>query len=158
MEEGPGEAGATAQGMERRVMPRCVVDEEAALLLVGRGTRVPCRIVELSLSGCRMSTMERIPAIGEQRVEATFKVRGIAFRFGGVIEWTEDTGLVGIRFVDLIPRRRDELIRSEERVEATFKVRGIAFRFGGVIEWTEDTGLVGIRFVDLIPRRRDELI
>ena len=118
MEEGPGEAGATAQGMERRVMPRCVVDEEAALLLVGRGTRVPCRIVELSLSGCRMSTMERIPAIGEQRVEATFKVRGIAFRFGGVIEWTEDTGLVGIRFVDLIPRRRDELIEVLRELEA----------------------------------------
>jgi hypothetical protein len=80
------------------------------LLLVGRDARVPCRIVELSLTGCRLSTRERVQAVGEPRVEAIFKIQGIAFRFGGAIEWTDGQGLVGIRFVDLIPRRRDELI------------------------------------------------
>jgi len=99
-------------------MPRCALDEEAVLLLVGRGARVPCRIVELSLTGCRMRTRERLSAGGELRVEATFKVHGIAFRFGGAIEWAEDTGLVGIRFVELIPRRRDELIEVLCELEA----------------------------------------
>jgi c-di-GMP-binding flagellar brake protein YcgR len=117
MQEEATREGLTAQDLERRVMPRCAVDEDALLLLVGRGARVNCRIVELSLSGCRMSTTERLPAVGELRVEATFKVQGIAFRFGGVIEWADGNGLVGIRFVELIPRRRDELIEVLRELE-----------------------------------------
>jgi len=116
-EEATGER-STAQEMERRKMPRCPVDEEAVLLLVGRDARVPCRIVELSLTGCRMSTREQVPAVGELRVEAMFKIQGIAFRFGGVIEWADGQGLVGIRFVDLIPRRKDELIEVLCELEA----------------------------------------
>ena len=115
-EEATGER-PTAQEMERRKMPRCPVDEEAVLLLVGRDARVPCRIVELGLTGCRMSTKERVPAVSELRVEAMFKLQGIAFRFGGAIEWA-DNGLVGIRFVDLIPRRKDELIEVLCELEA----------------------------------------
>jgi hypothetical protein len=94
---------------ERRDMPRCALDEEATLLLVGHGGWVQCRIVELSLAGCRISTMERLPAGSGHRVEAVFKVRGVAFRFFGVAEWTDGLNLVGIRFVDMPARRRDEL-------------------------------------------------
>jgi c-di-GMP-binding flagellar brake protein YcgR len=64
-----------------------------------------------------MSTRERLPAAGELRVEATFKARGIAFRFGGAIEWMDGSGLIGIRFVELIPRRRDELIEVLRELE-----------------------------------------
>jgi len=118
MEE--AEAGEVhgAQGRDRRTMPRCNVDEEAALLLVGRGNRMRCRIVELSLTGCRMSIRERLLAGSGTRVEATFKVQGIAFRFGGEIEWADDKNLVGIRFIDLIQRRRDELIEVLCELEA----------------------------------------
>jgi PilZ domain len=94
---------------ERRGMPRCAVDEEAVLLLVGHGGWVKCRIVEMSLAGCRISTMERLPAGSGHRVEAVFKLRGVAFRFIGVAEWTDGLNLVGIRFVDMPTRRRDEL-------------------------------------------------
>src|ERR1039458_3637928 len=94
---------------ERRDMPRCVVDEEAVLLLVGQGGWVKCRIVELSLAGCRISTRERLPLGSGHRVEAVFKLRGVAFRFIGVAEWTDGQNLVGIRFVDMPIRRRDEL-------------------------------------------------
>jgi c-di-GMP-binding flagellar brake protein YcgR len=118
MEEADAGEGLTAQGLDRRVMPRCALEEAAELLLVGRGNRIKCRIVELSLSGCRMSVSERLPAGSGTRVEATFKVQGIAFRFGGSIEWADDSNLVGIRFVDLIPRRRDELIEVLRELEA----------------------------------------
>lgn len=107
-----------APGQDRRIMPRCPVDEEAALLLVGRGNRMQCRIVELSLTGCRMNIRERLLAGSGTRVEATFKVQGIAFRFGGEIEWADEENLVGIRFVDLILRRRDELIEVLCELEA----------------------------------------
>jgi c-di-GMP-binding flagellar brake protein YcgR len=118
MSEGAAGEGPTAHGVERRIMPRCALDEEAVLLLVGRGARLQCRIVELSMTGCRMSTRERLPAAGELRVEASFKARGIAFRFGGAIEWMDASGLIGIRFVELIPRRRDELIEVLRELEA----------------------------------------
>jgi len=118
MDEGAAGACPTAHGVERRIMPRCALDEEAALLLVGRGARLQCRIVELSMTGCRMSTRERLPSAGELRVEASFRARGIAFRFGGVIEWMDGSGLIGIRFVELIPRRRDELIEVLRELEA----------------------------------------
>jgi hypothetical protein len=117
MEEAEAGEGLAAQGRERRMMPRCALDEDAVLLLVGRGDRMQCRIIELSLSGCRMSTRERLPAGSGTRVEATFKVQGIAFRFGGAIEWADNKNLVGIRFVDLPPRRRDELIEVLRELE-----------------------------------------
>ncbi len=105
-------------GCERRDMPRCVVDEKAVLLLVGHGGWVNCRIVELSLTGCRISTRERLPAGSGHRVEAVFKLRGVAFRFIGVSEWTDGQNLVGIRFVDMPARRRDELAEVLCEVEA----------------------------------------
>ncbi len=123
MEEEEAEDCLPAQGRERRTMPRCSVDEEAGLLFVGRGDRMQCRIVELSLTGCRMSTREQLPAGSELRVEATFKVRGIAFRFGGAIEWSDGKNLAGVRFVDLIPRRRDELVEVLCELEAEFAAK-----------------------------------
>ncbi|MGP8269874.1 MAG: PilZ domain-containing protein [Terracidiphilus sp.] len=107
----------TGLDAERRAMPRCVVNEEAVLLLVGHGGWVRCRIVELSLAGCRISTMERLAGSG-QRVEAVFKLRGVAFRFIGVAEWTDGQNLVGIRFVDMPTRRRNELVEVLCEVEA----------------------------------------
>jgi c-di-GMP-binding flagellar brake protein YcgR len=108
----------TGLGVERRSMPRCVVDEEAVLLLVGHGGWVKCRIVELGLAGCRISTMERLPLGNGHRVEAVFKLRGVAFRFIGVSEWSDEQNLVGIRFVDMPTRRRDELVEVLCEVEA----------------------------------------
>ena len=109
MEVGDRAKCLTGLDGERRDMPRCVVDEKAVLLLVGHGGWVNCRIVELSLTGCRISTGERLPAGSGHRVEAVFKLRGVAFRFIGVSEWTDGQNLVGIRFEDMLARRRDEL-------------------------------------------------
>jgi hypothetical protein len=95
---------------DRRIMPRCAVDEEAVLLLVDRNGRLKCRVVELSLSGCRISTRERMLPGSHLRVEVSFKIRGIAFRFGGVTEWANGASLIGIQFVGMIPRRMDELV------------------------------------------------
>ena len=93
----------------RRTAPRYGVDENACLLLVKHGSTFPCRVVDISLSGCRMRTHERFLAGMLVRVEVTFKVRGFAFRFSGVTQWTDGRHLVGVRFVDATSRRRDEL-------------------------------------------------
>ncbi len=118
MEAEDGAGCLTGLDGERRDMPRCVVDEDAELLLVGHGGGLKCRIVELSLTGCRISTKERLPAGSGHRVEAIFKVRGVAFRFIGVAEWTDGKNLVGVRFVDIPTRRRDELAEVLCEIEA----------------------------------------
>ncbi len=119
-----GLEGLSAEGSERRIMPRCAVDEEATLLLVHHGLLARCRLVELSLDGCRMNAVARPPAGILVRVEASFKVRGVGFRFSGLGKWTNGQNLVGIRFVDMPTRRRDELaavlceLEAENAVEA----------------------------------------
>jgi c-di-GMP-binding flagellar brake protein YcgR len=95
---------------ERRDDPRLAVDEEASLLLPSQGANLACRIAEVSLTGCRMLTRDRFLAETGVRVEASFKLRGIAFRFSAVIEWTDEKHLAGIRFIDVTARRMDELV------------------------------------------------
>jgi hypothetical protein len=95
-----------------RTVPRFGVNEDAHLLLVNFGSNIPCRILDLSLSGCRVSTKERLASGPKARIEVAFKVRGLAFRFSGVTQWTDGKGLVGIRFVDVPMRRMDDLAEA----------------------------------------------
>lgn len=109
------EAEEDAQGMaagqpERRDDPRLEVDEGATLLLLNQGANLACRIVEISLTGCRMRTRDRFLGETGVRVEAVFKLRGIALRFNATIEWTDGKHLVGIRFIEVAARRMDELV------------------------------------------------
>ena len=101
-----------------RAVPRFEVDVEAHLLLVSHGLTLPSHIVDLSLSGCRLCTRERFPARAGVRVEVTFKVRGLAFRFCGIAQWTDGLNLVGIRFVDVSARRKEEFLEAIAEVEA----------------------------------------
>jgi hypothetical protein len=108
MEAEEAAEGLTGQGRERRTRPRYAVDEDASLLLVGHGLAVQCRVIDLSLEGCRMRTRERFPAAIRARVEVTFKINGIAFRFSGAVQWTDGRYEVGIHFVDVSSRRSEE--------------------------------------------------
>jgi c-di-GMP-binding flagellar brake protein YcgR len=103
-------------GQNRRAAPRHGLDEEASLLLVNHGSTVSCRVVDLSLGGCCLRTKERFAAGSMVHVEVTFRARGLAFRFSGMTQWTDSRHRVGIRFVDVPLRRREEL------VEALFEV------------------------------------
>lgn len=106
-----------------RAVPRFEVDADAHLLLVKHGSTLPCRIADLSLTGCRACTEERFPAGTMVRVELSFSVHGLVFRFGGITQWTDGRHQVGIRFVDVPARRKEELIEalSEVEVENTAK-------------------------------------
>jgi c-di-GMP-binding flagellar brake protein YcgR len=107
-----------AQQQSRRAVPRFGVDEDAHILLVKHGSTHPCRIVDLSLTGCRVRTKEKFPAGAMVRVEVNFKVRGLAFRFSGNTQWTDGRSLAGIRFVDVPERRKGELVEALSEVEA----------------------------------------
>jgi hypothetical protein len=107
----------TTQRLNRRQIPRFSVDEEASLLLVNHGSKIPCRVLDLGMGGCRVYTRDRFQAGILVRIEVNFKVRGLAFRFSGVTQWTDSRHQVGIRFVDVIPRRKDELAEALHEVE-----------------------------------------
>ncbi len=100
-----------------RARPRFAVDQDAVLLLVSHGLPVQCRIVDLSLEGCRVSTIARFPTGPCVHVELTFKVNGIAFRVGGSVLWTDDRNGLGIHFVGVNQRRREELAEVLGEVE-----------------------------------------
>jgi hypothetical protein len=106
------------QQPERRHGCRYPVDEASVVLLVSHGLPVQCRILDLSLEGCRMLTRDRYTAGTQVRVEVTFKINGIAFRFSGLIKWTDCRHLVGIQFVDVITRRRDALAEVLDEMDA----------------------------------------
>ncbi len=107
-----------SEGRNRRTTPRIGMDEEASLLLINHGSTVSCRVVDLSLNGCCLRTKERYTAGTMVHVEVTFRTRGLAFRFSGMTQWTNGRNLVGIRFVDVPLRRREELVEALVEVEA----------------------------------------
>ena len=94
---------------DRRSHPRYNVDEDSTLLLVSHGLSLESHILDLSQEGCRLRTRERYTAGARTRVEVTFKVNGIVFRFLGVIQWSDGKTQVGVRFVEVASRRREQL-------------------------------------------------
>ncbi len=58
---------------ERRQQSRHEVDTSAAILLINVGSLLQGRIVDLSLSGCRIRTDEKFPVGIYTRVETEFR-------------------------------------------------------------------------------------
>ncbi len=102
---------------QRRACPRYAVESDCTLLLVRQGLSLPCSIADLGLGGCRIQTRERLPVGAGVRVEINFKVNGVAFRFIGVTRWTDGRHLAGIQFLEVSPRRREELVEVIGEVE-----------------------------------------
>ncbi len=117
-----GERSAS-QGQERRAHPRYSVDEDSVLILVSHGMPVKARVVNLSLEGCRVRTCEKVTGKAGRPVEISFKVKGFAFRFSGVVRWSDGHHMVGIHFENMIPRRKAELMELIEEMSAASAAR-----------------------------------
>ncbi len=86
------------------------MDTSASILLVNVGSTLRGRILDLSLGGCRIRTDERFPVGIYTRVETEFRLEGLPFRLGGVIQAIYDRNMVGIRFLDLSERKRQQVL------------------------------------------------
>ena len=93
----------------RRSHPRHAVDEPASLRVLKHETTIPCRVIDISLSGCRLQAADSFLPGLHARVEVSFKIRGLILRFNGEAQWTDDRLTVGIHFVDVTSRRAEEL-------------------------------------------------
>jgi hypothetical protein len=115
-ELGPQTAKPPAR-RERRGQARHEVDTVAVIYLVKTGSVLPGRIVDLSLSGCRIHTGEHFPVGIYTRVETEFRLEGLPFRLGGVIQAIHDRNTVGIRFLDLSDRKRQQVMELIGEIE-----------------------------------------
>ena len=105
---------------ERRVQVRHTVNSVAAIRLVHGGLKLSGRILDLSLEGCRIRCDGPFKVGIYTRVETDFQLEGFPLRLGGVIQAIHDLRTVGIRFLDLSARKREQLeqlIREIEEVE-----------------------------------------
>jgi len=123
--EEESEAPATGQA-ERRSYPRYVVEEDALLQFVDHGLPVKCRILDLSLEGCRVRTMPRLSPAMRARVEVSFSINGIAFRLSGLTEWSDERHVIGICVADMPARRKEEWGEVIREVKGAAKARKLA--------------------------------
>jgi len=161
----PGlDPGLAIEPPNRRTIPRVALDEDASILILSLGTRVPCRLIDLSVGGCRLRTAERFMAGPMVRVEVTFRVRGLVFRFTGVTQWTDGRKLVGVRFVDLTWRRKSELADAlgEVQTEIAAKARERAAQEGAARKLADEIqpavqqmDAAGLRKTDIHPQAQE---
>ncbi len=111
---------------ERRSQPRFAVDEDATLVMVNAGATISGRMFEISRDGCRVRTKGRQPVAAPASIEVIFKVNGIAFRLGGVIEWIEHEQVAGVRFGAMAQRRREALEDLLAELDAEEQARAAA--------------------------------
>jgi hypothetical protein len=107
-------------GANRRTARRMGVDTRAKLLLVKAGIVMPSHILDLSLGGCRLRTESRFNVGIYVRVETEFYLHGLPFRLAGVSQVVLDKNTVGIRFLDLSERKREQLTELIAEIEEDF--------------------------------------
>jgi hypothetical protein len=113
-----------ATGRDRRAQSRHTVDTRASLFFIDVRAQITGRIVDLSIGGCRIRTDERFPVGIYRRVEAEFNLDGLPFRLGGVVQAVHDRRTVGIRFIDMSPRKREHLTELMEEIAEMKKAAG----------------------------------
>ena len=106
-QEGPG---------ERRASRRHGVDTSVVIRLVKMGTRLRGQILDLSLGGCRIRTEQRFLVGIYTRVETEFRVQGLPVLLAGVIQAIYDRNQMGIRFLDVSPRKHEQLVELIEEL------------------------------------------
>jgi PilZ domain len=95
---------------ERRHDSRQKFEDEAEIVFVRSGSALRGRILDLCVNGCRIRTEKQFPLGIYTRVETSFRLEGLPFRLGGVIQTVHDRHTVGIRFLDVSERKRQLLL------------------------------------------------
>jgi len=112
----PARAAASAPA-EKRAHGRHPVDTRARLLLVKTNISMAGHIVNLSQGGCRLRTDERFSVGIFVRVETEFYLHGLPFRLGGVTQAIMDKHTIGVRFLDMSDRTREQLTTLITEIE-----------------------------------------
>ena len=105
----PGREHMPNSRTRRPAEPRNEIDTTAVIHLVDLAAKVDGRIVDISHGGCRVLTHRPFPLGAFRRVEVEFYIDSVPFRFPGVTQTIYDPRSVGIRFLDLSDRKKEQL-------------------------------------------------
>jgi PilZ domain len=123
MEPDSDASSKVAQKRERRKESRHPVDGSAILNLLYLGIKMPGRVLDLSLNGCCIRTDDRYALGIYRRIEVELRIEGLPFRLAGVTQSIHNSNSVGIRFLDVSERKRDQLVQLIEDLEEFLKAR-----------------------------------
>lgn len=102
---------------ERRVEARHCVDTRATIFFIDVAAKEVGRILDVSMTGCRIRTDERFPSGIYRRVETEFKIDGLPFRLSAVVQSLHDRHTVGIRFLNVSDRKREQLRELMQEID-----------------------------------------
>ena len=126
-----GEQELDEAGRGRRATTRYDVDNLATVFLINVGSKLQGRIMDLSVTGCRIRTDDRFPVGIYTRVETEFHLEGLPFRLGGVVQAIHDKQTIGIRFLDLSERKKQQVT---ELIAELSEMSAVGMKAGGVPE------------------------
>jgi hypothetical protein len=100
--------GKTAIGRDKRVDERFDLDR-APGTLIHKGTSVPCEMLDVSLSGCRLRTMQPFTEGALESVKVVLAIQGLVLSIWGITRWTQGERVIGVRFIHPTGRTRNQL-------------------------------------------------
>jgi hypothetical protein len=101
----------------RACEPRHAVDTSAIIHLISLAADISGHICDVSLGGCHIRVGRRFPVGIFRRVEVEFCMEGLPFRLAGVTQALYDPFNVGIRFLDMSDRKREQLLQLIEEIK-----------------------------------------
>jgi hypothetical protein len=100
--------GRTFHARDRRAAER--FDMNLALgTLEYLGTRMPCEVIDLSLTGCCLRTREDFKAGALAHVKVTVPIDGMVLSIWGITEWVKQERRLGIQFIYPTGRSKNQL-------------------------------------------------
>ena len=117
LEKTAAEDGKEDGKKERRQHERHAVEGRARIRFLSVHSQVVGKILDVSLGGCRIRAEGEIPVGAFRRVEVEFMVHGTPLLLAGATQALHDRFTVGIRFVDVTERKREQLRELIEEIE-----------------------------------------
>jgi hypothetical protein len=100
--------GRTVGGRDKRVDERFDLDR-ASGALIHKGTSIPCEMFDVSLSGCRLRTLQPFTAGALESVKVVLAIQGMVLSIWGITQWTQGDRMIGVRFIHPTGRTRNQL-------------------------------------------------
>lgn len=93
---------------DRRVDERFEINTSGGCLHY-RGSKYPCQIIDVSLSGCCLRTESRFLPGNLANVEVELPLLGMILRMVGTTQWLTRENLIGVRFFHASSRSKNQL-------------------------------------------------
>jgi hypothetical protein len=101
-------AGKAAGGRDHRADDRFALNRTPGTLL-HKGETIPCEMLDISLSGCRLRTQRPFTAGALESVKVVLAIEEMVLSIWGITQWTAWDRTVGIRFIHPTGRTRNQL-------------------------------------------------